>query len=311
LNQITADSGIPNDSAKIRRTLDNRASIVHSRLSDRGNSNESCARRKARAARDVRQDIEAQNQMTEKYDHVKNSASAFSEKLKNLKAKLHVDFPWYPYDTFGNFWIIEPIITEKTDFLFYPKKKYADIGAADGDLSFFLESLGNDCDIYDNAPTNMNGLHGANRLKEALNSSVNIIECDLDSQFDVEQKYDLIFFFGILYHLKNPFFVLEKLSSVSSYMFLSTRIARHFRADAKNVSHVPAAYLVAPYELNNDPSNFWIFSDAGLKRIIDRTGWDVIGYRTVGDTVDSNPYDDDRDERAFALLKSRRFGQRG
>ncbi len=242
------------------------------------------------------------------FDDVKNSAPSFAERLKNVKKSLRVEFPWYPYDTMANFWHIDPIVTEEFDFLFTPSKKYADIGAADGELAYYLEFLGNDCDIYDNAPTNMNGLRGANALKAALDSRVNIVQCDLDSQFDIKHQYDVLFFFGILYHLKNPLFVLEKLSSVSRFMFLSTRIARHFQANEQDVSAFPAAYLLAPDEANNDATNFWIFTDAGLKRVIDRAGWELIGYRTVGDTQHSNPQDNDRDERAFAFLRSRRLG---
>jgi tRNA (mo5U34)-methyltransferase len=244
--------------------------------------------------------------MGKNFDEVKASSAAFSKKLKSIKSELDVRFAWYPYDTMANFLHIDKIVPEEFDFLFTPKKRYADFGAADGDLSFYLESLGNDCDIYDNGPTNMNGLRGARRMRRALNSQVNIVECDLDTQFDVSSRYDLIFVLGILYHLKNPFFVLEKLSIVSPYLLLSTKVARHFRAGGLDVSAVPAAYLVGPAELNNDPTNFWIFSEAGLQRIIDRTGWDLVGYRTVGDTIHSNPSDNDCDERAFAFLKSRR-----
>jgi len=47
----------------------------------------------------------------------------------------------------------------------------ADIGAADGDVAFFLESLGFTVDIIDNGPTNMNGLEGARKVKQALGSN--------------------------------------------------------------------------------------------------------------------------------------------
>jgi hypothetical protein len=72
------------------------------------------------------------------------------------------------------------------------------------------------------------------------------------------------------------------------------------------VSAVPAAYLLGPDESNNDATNFWVFTDAGLKRLLDRTGWDLVTYRTLGDVARSNPWDNDRDERAFTLVKSRR-----
>ena len=66
------------------------------------------------------------------------------------------------------------------------------------------------------------------------------------------------------------------------------------------------AYLLAPQECNNDDTNFWIFTDEGLKRIADRTGWNVVSYITVGETKCSTPADPDRDERAFCLLERKR-----
>ena len=67
---------------------------------------------------------------------------------------------------------------------------------------------------------------------------------------------------------------------------------------------VPVAYLVHPTECNNDPSNYWIFSDAGLRRILSRTGWEVLEYARVGQTVDSDPATAAGDERVFCLARS-------
>jgi hypothetical protein len=65
------------------------------------------------------------------------------------------------------------------------------------------------------------------------------------------------------------------------------------------------AYLVAPQECNNDCTNYWIFSEEGLRRILARTGWDVCDFTTVGNRVDSDPASPEGDERAFCLVKSR------
>src|SRR5205814_10677151 len=125
--------------------------------------------------------------------------------------------------------------------------------------------------VIDNDYTNWNGLEGARTLKEALNSSVVIRSVDLDSQFSLAgQKYDAIFFLGTLYHLKNPFFLLESLARLTRYCFVSTRIAKQ-TADGQLLSQYPVAYLLGPQECNNDDTNFWIFSEQGLKRLIDRT----------------------------------------
>jgi tRNA (mo5U34)-methyltransferase len=68
---------------------------------------------------------------------------------------------------------------------------------------------------------------GIRALKEALGSFVEIHAVDLDSQFELpEQQYGLVFFLGLLYHLKNPFYVLESLSKAARYCLLSTRVMR-------------------------------------------------------------------------------------
>ena len=165
-----------------------------------------------------------------------------------------------------------------------PYKRIADIGAGDGDLAFFLEKMGFSVEIIDNEYTNFNRLQGARVLKEAINSSVEIRSVDLDSQFALSpEKYDTVFFLGTLYHLKNPFLALEKLARVTTRCFLSTRVAKQ-TPDGQNFSPYPVAYLLAPQECNNDDTNFWIFTDEGLKRLADRTGWNVVSYVTVGET---------------------------
>jgi tRNA (mo5U34)-methyltransferase len=181
--------------------------------------------------------------------------------------------------------------------------KIADIGAADGDFAFFLENQGLSVDVIDNEATNFNRLLGVRLLKDAINSSVTIQSVDLDSQFDLpSKKYDVIFLLGTLYHLKNPFLVLEKLAQITRYCFASTRIARQ-TTDGHLLAPYPVAYLLGPQECNNDYTNYWIFTDEGLKRLIDRTGWSLLSQVNIGDTTNSTPADQDRDERAFVLLR--------
>jgi hypothetical protein len=72
-------------------------------------------------------------------------------------------------------------------------------------------------------------------------------------------------------------------------------------------AELPMAYLLDERECNDDPSNFWIFTEAGLKRILARTNWEILDFRTFGDRWRSNPSATDRDERAFCLARSRVF----
>lgn len=214
---------------------------------------------------------------------------------------------WYPYRTLWNVALLERLSTDAgLNLLQLCQGKYgkvADIGAADGDLAFFLENQGLSVDAIDNEATNFNRFQGIRILKDALNSSVTIRSVDLDSQFVLpSKKYDAIFLLGIIYHLKSPFLVLEKLAQMTRYCFASTRIAKQ-TADGHLLSPYPVAYLLGPRECNDDDTNYWIFTDEGLKRLIDRTGWRLLSQINIGDTTNSTPADPDRDERALVLLR--------
>jgi tRNA (mo5U34)-methyltransferase len=236
-------------------------------------------------------------------------AIATEQNLWEIKLAHRPKSFWYPYSTLRNVAVLEKLADTAGLHLLELCRgahgKIADIGAADGDLAFFLERQGLSVDLIDNEYTNFNGLEGTRTLKEALNSSVTIRSVDLDSQFSLAgQKYDAVFFLGTLYHLKNPFFLLESLARITKYCFVSTRIAKQ-TADGQSLSPYPVAYLVAPQECNDDDTNFWIFSEQGLKRLVDRTGWNLRSYIAIGDTESSTPADPERDERAFCLLEKR------
>lgn len=236
-----------------------------------------------------------------------DSAREFQPKLAAMKAKMHPDFEWYRYSTMNNIGLLNQLLKGDYRLLtnFVRGSKIADIGAADGDLSFFLEQFGLQIDLIDNPATNHNSLKAARYLKQSTNSKVVIHEADLDEHFSVPSaNYDLVFFLGILYHLKNPYYVLEHLARVTEYCFLSTRVTRFTRDRRTAIRDEPVAYLVGRTELNDDPTNFWIFSETGLRRILERTGWTVCCWTTFGNTSKSDPVTTEGDERAFCLIRS-------
>jgi hypothetical protein len=94
------------------------------------------------------------------FENIVTRADAYRQILYSLKSQ-HKDLSWYPYDTLYNLVHLRAVIDDEFDELFRGGKKFADIGAADRDLAFYLESLGNSVDIYDYAPTNYNSLRGA------------------------------------------------------------------------------------------------------------------------------------------------------
>ncbi len=237
---------------------------------------------------------------------------AFQKELCAFKAQLAPsEFAWYPYDSAGNVDKLQTTLTgdnRRLDWLL-GDGPVLDVCCGDGDLSFFLEARGYKVDAIDFPPTNYNRMQGLRRLKEARGSKIAIHEMNLDGRFTLPPRIDSLgIFFGALYHLRNPFFVLEELGMHCHHCLLSTRIASHTPDGKTDLAPYPLAYLVDPGELNGDGSNYWVFSDTGLKRLIRRAGWDIVDYATQGATQGSDPVAPDRDERAFMLLRSRYLG---
>jgi tRNA (mo5U34)-methyltransferase len=227
--------------------------------------------------------------------------------ISELKRHHTVDFEWYPHDSLSNVVHMERLFSVKYEPLLTNGRTdgVLDIGSQDGELSFLFESLGCRVTSVDQPATNHNGMRGMRALKELLNSSIDIHEVDLDSQFKLpDERYGLTLFLGVLYHLKNPFYVLERVAKHSKYCLLSTRIARCLPDGSRMPPNSPLGYLLDVDELNHDNTNYWIFSDAGLRRLLKRTQWELLESFSVGDTSTSDPTSLDRDERVFCLLKS-------
>ena len=251
---------------------------------------------------------------------IARKASAYRVELDAVKQRLApADYGWYPYGTLSNFHLLDQLLQGPNRALLdlAGDAPIADIGAADGDTAFFLESLGHRAHAVDYPPTNYNSCRGIRLLKETLGSSIEIREVDLDRHFELPgERYGLAFFLGILYHLKNPFGALESLAGVARHAVVSTRVVRYNLAPKARGSNtvnrervelrtVPAAYLVAADETNNDATNYWMFSEAGLRRTLHRAGWDVLDFTTFGYASTSDPATGEGDERAFCLLRSR------
>jgi tRNA (mo5U34)-methyltransferase len=225
-------------------------------------------------------------------------SAAFWERMESVKRGID-GVAWYPYCSLANFEHFAPLLGAEADFAaLLGAGPILDIGCADGDLSFFLEDLGIARPIHalDHAGTNHNGLAGIVALKRALGSAVETHDLNLDEGFELPARpYSMAFCLGLLYHVKNPFHLLESLSRYARTCLLSTRIMTG-PPDAR-----PAAYLLDPAELNNDETNFWLFNEAGLRRLVARAGWQLERFYSTGPDAKAG------DERAFCLLRSRRW----
>jgi tRNA (mo5U34)-methyltransferase len=235
-------------------------------------------------------------------------AILFEKRLNEIKESLApLGIAWYPYRTLTIFPIFDKVLTGPRRHLLdlAAGDPILDLGCGDGALSFFLESLGYDVRAIDSFHTNHNSMRGFIELRTALKSLVPVEALDLDSQFRLsEEIYGLAMFFGVLYHLKNPYYVLEALAARARYCLLSTRIAQQ-TPGGTSMRKEPLAYLLDPSESNNDATNYWIFSEPALRRLLDRAGWDVLDFHVMGVDRGSEPARLDRDQRAFCLLKSR------
>ena len=238
-------------------------------------------------------------------------AGEFHGRLKVVKESIAPrSFEWYPYDSLANIIHLDQLLTGRhRDFLdLIGGGLVADIGCSDGDLAFFLESLGCKVRAIDHPLSNHNGMRGLRTLREALGSSVEIHTVDLDSQFTLlSEHYRLIFLLGVLYHLKNPYYVLEMLARQCDYCVLSTRITNTLPGHGLKLGDSPIAYLLDEDELNNDETNYWIFSEAGLRRLLKRTRWEICDLYVAGADGESDPNSLDRDQRIWCLIKSRYY----
>ncbi len=237
-----------------------------------------------------------------------SESRAYSAKLSRIKKDNPIEGGWYGYDIMSNLVHLDRLLSGENRSLFdrVTDKAIADIGCADGDLGFFLESLGFEIDFLDWPATNWNGLRGVRRLVELLESRARVHSIDLDEYFALpRQRYELVLFLGILYHLKNPFYVLERLAKAARYCFVSTRVFR-VAPQGEDLSLLSVAYLLGADESENgDATNYWIMTEPCLRRLFERTGWDVLDFMTVGEQRASDPQSTAKDERAFALLRSR------
>jgi tRNA (mo5U34)-methyltransferase len=231
----------------------------------------------------------------------------FEEAKRSLSA---TGIPWYPYDSFVNLFFLQSLLKEASLSLaeVIGGDPILDLGAGDGALSFFFESLGHQVHAVDYSGSNMNRMQGLRQLAQCLGSQVQIEDVDIDGRFELSGAYGLSLFLGTLYHLKNPYYALEKLSAHTRYCFLGTRVARLGTDRQTRLDTMPLAYLVDAGEVNGDETNYWIFSPCGIQRLVKRTGWTVCGWATSGPT-NSDPTSAEGDERMFLLLRCGRRGK--
>src|ERR1700722_13065734 len=113
-------------------------------------------------------------------------ATEFHQRLKSIKseAPLGRGLEWYPWILLAAFQILDRFLGGDVDALraLIGGDPVLDVGCGDGDVAFFLESLGARVDTVDHVPTNYNAMVGVRTLKPLLQSGVAIHTVDLDER---------------------------------------------------------------------------------------------------------------------------------
>lgn len=109
--------------------------------------------------------------------------------------------------------------------------------------------------------------------KEILDSKVEMHELDVVNVEKLGKNFDIIQFFGVYYHMINPFLAFQNLYYVCNELLIVE--------GAIIESKEPVCYLLDSGELNGDPTNVFLFSPSFLVEYAKRIGFkeaNFLGY---------------------------------
>jgi tRNA (mo5U34)-methyltransferase len=156
-----------------------------------------------------------------------------------------------------------------------------DVGAWDGFYSFEMERRGAEVLATDWYSWNGDGWgtkDGFLLAREALSSSVRDLEIDPTDLAPeaVGGVFDVVLFLGVLYHLRDPLLVLERLRTVTDgVLVLETEVGML-------LTRRPAAEFFPGRELNDDPTNWWAPNPSAMAGMLHAVGFsqvDVVWQR--------------------------------
>ncbi len=150
-----------------------------------------------------------------------------------------------------------------------------DVGCAEGFFSFEAERRGAKEVIgIDSFP---DGIRRFNICRDAFDSQVS---CYLTSVYDLSERafgtFDLVMFFGVLYHLRNPILALEKIFSVcsGSVLIQTANVEREEMGDASYAEFHPFGVESGPPEDRQlDPTVFWMPNSACVRDMLRHVGF--------------------------------------
>lgn len=94
-----------------------------------------------------------------------------------------------------------------------------DVGCWDGYYSFLCEKRGATVTAIDSLMHRL-GSRGFDIAKDILNSKVEFHQLDVYNVETLNQRFDIVLYFGVYYHLKDPLLVFEKLHKITRLALL-------------------------------------------------------------------------------------------
>jgi tRNA (mo5U34)-methyltransferase len=154
-------------------------------------------------------------------------------------------------------------------------KTVLDIGAWDGYFSFEAERRGAQrvlaTDSYSWSGAGWGSKAGFTLAREALGSRVEDLEIDvMDLSPERVGQFDVVFFLGVLYHLRHPLLALERVASVTRELLVLETVV-----DLVGLGR-PAMAFYPGTELNRDPTNWWAPNVEGLTAMLRSVGFSTV-----------------------------------
>lgn len=159
-------------------------------------------------------------------------------------------------------------------------KTVLDIGAWDGFFSFEAEKRGASrvlaTDHFSWSGPGWATQAGFDYAHAKHGSKIEARDIDVpDLTPDSVGRFDMVLFLGVLYHLKDPFTILESVSALTNnHLVLETETALDFLP-------WPVMRYYEGSSLNNDPTNFWAPNRAGLKALLREFGFKRFSFSTL------------------------------
>lgn len=155
------------------------------------------------------------------------------------------------------------------------KKSILDVGTWDGYFAFEAERRGSKSviaiDDYAGCSNIEQSAAGFRLAKKVLNSNVGLVALTLDKFYDCNMYFrpDIVFYFGVLYHVADPLVQLKKVANLAGeYALIETAVSTR-RWFSGNMWELKPG-------LNGDPTNCWYPTIPGLTEALYSVGFTSI-----------------------------------